>query len=68
MTDFLGDDFLVNRTSSPNMLVAVKTLRRNADQVARLVFDQRLLVLYIVDTFCKVFSMRMCSRPILGRR
>ena len=35
MTDFLGDDFLVNRTGSRNMMVAVKMLRRNASQQAR---------------------------------
>ncbi len=35
--EFLGDDFLVNRTgaSSRSMLVAVKTLRKNAEEQAR---------------------------------
>lgn len=35
ITDFLGDDFLINRTGSRNMLVAVKMLRKNADDRAR---------------------------------
>ena len=35
ITDFLGDDFLINRTSSKSMLVAVKMLRRDADDNAR---------------------------------
>ena len=36
VTDFLGDDFLVNRTAGAmSMMVAVKMLRRNADDMAR---------------------------------
>ena len=36
ITDFIGDDFLVNRTgASRSMMVAVKMLRRNADTQAR---------------------------------
>ena len=35
ITDLLGDDFLVSRTGAMSMVVAVKTLRRDADDQAR---------------------------------
>ena len=35
ITDLLGDDFLIGRTGSTSMVVAVKTLRRDADDLAR---------------------------------
>lgn len=35
MTEVLGDDFLVNRTAGQSMLVAVKMLRPDADDLAR---------------------------------
>lgn len=35
MGDFLGDDFLINRTDSASMLVAVKIMRTDADSKAR---------------------------------
>ena len=38
ITDLIGDDFLVNRTgTSRSILVAVKMLRRNANDQARYV-------------------------------
>ncbi len=35
ITDFLGDDFLVNRTGSRSMRVVVKMLKKNIDDHAR---------------------------------
>ena len=35
MGEFLGDDFLVNRTNSMSMLVAVKVMRPDADPKSR---------------------------------
>ena len=35
MGEILGDDFLLNRTGSRSMMVAVKMLRTNADDHAR---------------------------------
>ena len=35
IADLLGDDFLIGRTGSTSMVVAVKTLRRDADDLAR---------------------------------
>ena len=35
VTDFLEDDFLVNRTGSRSIMVAVKILRHDADDAAR---------------------------------
>ena len=43
VTEFLGDDFLVNRTTgSQSMLVAVKMLRPEADELSRYVCWQML--------------------------
>ena len=37
VTELLGDDFLVNRCGSRNIMVAVKILRHDADDQARYV-------------------------------
>ena len=53
MTEFLGDDFLVNRTTgNRSMLVAVKMLRRNADDLAR--YDILIIDKFSLDQFIKL--------------
>ena len=48
ITEFLGDDFLVNRTGSRSMLVAVKMLHKNVNEHAKLVAIDNSFAKYII--------------------
>ncbi|KAK2191810.1 hypothetical protein NP493_45g07003 [Ridgeia piscesae] len=62
ITDLLGDDFLVNRTVSTSMVVAVKTLRRDADDQARADFNKEVKIMSRLNDPNIVRVLGVCTR------
>ncbi|XP_064648959.1 discoidin domain-containing receptor 2-like isoform X3 [Lineus longissimus] len=59
--EYLGDDFLVNRTASRSLLVAVKMLRKGASNQARLDFQKEVKIMSRLKDPNIVRVLGMCS-------